>query len=151
MAANKKPRKAYKPKRVVKDLLGYMSKLPADTVRNDILEYHLSLECILTGRGTIKDCDLITGALNACAVLCLQHDWPEYYELAVKGQQAQTSMNNRVRAGKSILYTGPEMAAVKDALALYQIQAPLMTPMDMVNASVLVGQQLVRRNFAKPL
>lgn len=149
MAANKKPRKAYKPKPITKDPLSYMARLPASVARNDVTEYHLSLECILTGRGTIRDCDLITGALNACAVLCLQHDWMEHYETAVKGQQAQTAMNNRVRQGKAIGYTGPEMNAVKNALIIYQEQIPLMTPRDMANAARLVGQQLVKRNFTK--
>ena len=151
MATNKKPRKAYKPKRKVENLLGYMAKLDPNVVQDDLIEYQMSLGAILRGEGTIRDSDMVTGALNACAVLCLQHDWPEHYDMAVLGQRAQQSMTDRVRAGKKILYTGPEMQAVKDALALYEAQVPLMTPKDMANASVLVGQQLVKRNFTKPL
>lgn len=149
MAANKKPRKAYKQKPKVKNLLGYMARLEPSAARNDVTECHISLDCIITGNGTIKDCDIVTGALNMCAVLCLQHDWMEHYETALAGQRAQTSMNNRVREGKSILYTGPEMNAVKNALIVYQEQIPLMTPKDMVNGARLVGQQLVKRNFTK--
>lgn len=151
MATNKKPRKAYKPKRKVGNLLGYMAKIDPNVVTDDMLEYRLALESILKGHGTIRDSDMVTGALNACAVLCLQHDWPEYYDIAVLGQQAQTAMTNRVRAGKAILYTGLEMQAVKDAIALYEAQVPLMTPKDMANAATLVGQQLVKRNFTKSL
>lgn len=151
MATNKKPRKAYKPKRKVENLLGYMAKLDPNVVQDDLIEYQMSLGAILRGEGTIRDSDMVTGALNACAVLCLQHNWLEHYDMAVLGQRAQQSMTDRVRAGKKILYTGPEMQAVKDALALYEAQVPLMTPKDMANASVLVGQQLVKRNFTKPL
>lgn len=151
MATNKKPRKAYKPKRKVGNLLGYMAKINPNVVTDDMLEYRLALESILKGNGTIRDSDMVTGALNACAVLCLQHNWPEYYDIAVLGQRAQTAMTNRVRAGKAILYTGPEMQAVKDAIALYEAQVPLMTPKDMANAATLVGQQLVKRNFTKPM
>lgn len=151
MAKNKKPRKAYKPKRKVGNLLGYMAKLDPKVVTEDLIEYEMSLGAILRGEGTIRDSDMVTGALNACAVLCLQHGWTQHYETAVLGQRAQTSMTNRFREGKRILYTGPEMQAVKDALALYEAQVPLMTPKDMANAAVLVGQQLIRRNFSRPL
>lgn len=151
MPANKKPRKAYKPKRKVGNLLGYMAKLDPAVVTEDLIEYQMALGAILRGEGTIRDSDMVTGALNACAVLCLQHGWADHYDMAVLGQRAQTSMTNRVRAGKSILYTGPEMQAVKDAIALYEAQVPLMTPKDMANAADLVGQQLVKRNFSKSL
>lgn len=151
MPANKKPRKAYKPKRKVGNLLAYMAKMDPAVVTEDLISYQVSFGSILKGTGTIRDSDMVTGALNACAVLCLQHNWPEHYDMAVKAQQAQTAMTNRVRQGKSILYTGPEMEAVRDALALYEAQVPLMTPKDMANAAVLVGQQLVKRNFTKSL
>ena len=149
MATNKKPRKAYKPKRKVGNLLGYMAKLDPNVVTEDLISYRMALDCILKGPATIRDCDMVTGALNACSVLCLQHDWPEHYDMAVKAQQAQVAMTNRVRAGKAILYTGLEMQAVKNAINLYEQQVPLMTPKDMANAAVLVGQQLVKRNFTK--
>jgi hypothetical protein len=151
MATNKKPRKAYKPKRKVGDLLGYMSKIKPATIDEDLISYQVSLGAILHGTAVIRDADMLTGALNACAVLCLQHKWDDHYATAVLGQRAQQSLNNRVRAGGPICYTGLEMQAVKDALALFEAQMPLLTPKDLTNAAVLVTQTLVARNFAKPL
>lgn len=145
MATNKKPRKAYKPKRKVGNLLGYMAKLDPAVVEEDLISYEIAFGSILRGEGTIRDSDMITGAMNACAVLCLQHNWLEHYDTAVAGQNAQRAMTDRVRAGKQVLYTGPEMQQIKDALALYEQQVPLMTPKDMANAATLVGQTLVKR------
>lgn len=149
MAGNKKPRKAYKPKRKVGNLLGYMAKIDPAVVIEDLISYQQALGSIIKGHGTIRDSDMITGAVNACAVLCLQHDWEEHYGMAVKGQQAQKTMTDRVRAGKAILYTGLEMEAIRDSLALYEAQVPLMTPRDMANAAQLVGQTLVKRKLIK--
>ena len=151
MATNKKPRKAYKPKRKINDLLGYMAKLPSSRVLDDLIEFRVALESILKGTGTIRDCDMVTGALNGAAVLCLQHNWMEHYDTAVKGQSAQASMVNRVRSGGKILYTGLEMTAVKDGMDIFQAQLPLMTPKDMGIAARLVSQQLVKRKFIKPM
>lgn len=144
MATNKKPRKAYKPKRKVENILSYMAKLDSRVVIEDLISYEMALMSIVRGEGTIRDSDMITGAMNACAVLCLQHGWMEHYPTAVAGQNAQFEMTNRVRAGKKVLYTGPEMKAVQLALELYEQQVPLMTPKDMANAAILVGQTLVK-------
>jgi hypothetical protein len=147
MATNKKPRKAYKPKRKVGNLLGYMAKLEPAVVDEDLISYRMSLDALIKGYGTIRDSDMITGALNACAILCLKHDGlREHYPVAVAGQDAQREMTDRVKMyNKRILYTGPEMEAVKVALDLYEQQVPLMTPRDMVNAATLVTQTLVKR------
>lgn len=144
MPSNKKPRKAYRPKRKIGDILAYMSKSDPKVVLDDIVQYQLSLQHLLEGRGTIYHSDMVTGALNACAVLCLQHNWMEYYDIALRGQDAHKAMTDRVRAGKSMLYTGPEMTAVKEAMELYKEQLPLMTPKDMTNCAMLVTQTLVK-------
>lgn len=144
MATNKKPRKAYKPKRKVKNLLGYMARLDSSVATEDLISYRMALASILQGTGTIRDSDMITGAVNACAVLCLQHGWMEHYPTAIAGQDVQRAMTDRVRAGKKVLYTGPEIVVIRLALELYEEQVPLMTPKDMANASVLVGQTLVK-------
>jgi len=144
MPANKKPRKAYRPKRKVGNILAYMAKTDPKVVLEDIVQYQISLEHILSGNGTIYHSDMVTGALNACCVLCLQHDWMEYYPIALAGQRAQKEMTDRVRAGKTMLYTGPEMTAVKDAMELYKEQLQLMTPKDMTNCAMLVSQTLVK-------
>lgn len=151
MATNKKPRKAYKPKRVIGNLLAFMAKIPEDVVREDAICYELALGAMLKGVATVADCNMLSNALNAAAVLCLQHNWPAHYDVAVMGQRAHQTMITRVRAGKSMLYTGVEMQAVKDALTLYELQMPLMTPRDVANASKLVNQQLVKRNFTKSI
>lgn len=147
MATNKKPRKAYKPKRKVGNLLGYMTRIDPAVVTEDLISYEMALGAIIKGYGTIQDCDMVTGALNACAILCLKHGWLEHYPTAVAGQAAQIAMTDRVKNdGKRIIYTGPEMQAVKEALALYEQQVPLMTPRDMANAAALISQKLVKRN-----
>lgn len=151
MANNKKPRKAYKPKAVATNPLAYMSRMKPERVQTDLIEFRSALESILKGIATIRDCDTVTAALNGAAVLCLQHGWMEYYDTAVKGQSAQTSMTNRVKAGGKILYTGLEMTAVKEAMDVFEAQLPLMTPMEMNSAAHLVSQQLVARNFTKSL
>lgn len=151
MATNKKPRKAYKPKRIAKDPLAYMAKRDSGDVATDLISYQLAYGAIVKGHGTICDADVVTAALNACAVLCLQHGWMDYYDTAVLGQRAQQTMNTRVREGKKVLYTGVEIQAVREALAIWEAQAPLLTPKDLACAADLVGQNLVKRNFSKPL
>lgn len=151
MATNKKPRKAYKPKRIAKDPLAYMSRRSAADVEQDLISYQMSFGSILKGTGSIHDADVVTAALNACAVLCLQHGWMDYYQTAVLAQRAQQTMNNRVREGKKVLYTGTELQAVREALTIWEAQAPLLTPKDLASAADLVGQNLVKRNFSKPL
>jgi len=151
MASNKKPRKAYKPKRIAQNPLAYMARRTTADVEQDLISYQISFGAILGGNGTIHDADVVTAALNACAVLCLQHNWMEYYQTAVLAQRAQQTMNNRVREGKKVLYTGVEIQAVREALAIWEAQAHLLTPKDLAAAADLVGQNLVKRNFSKPL
>lgn len=150
MANNKKPRKAYKPRRKVTNLIGYMSALSPGETSELLVSYQMSLGAILQGTGTVQDCNMLTEAINTCAVLCLQHDWPEHYDTAVKGQQAQAAMNNRVREGKPAVYTGLEMAAVRDAIQIYDVQILLMTPRNIANALKVVKHELVKQNFTKP-
>jgi hypothetical protein len=151
MASNKKPRKAYKPKRTAKDPLAYMAKKDPADVEEELIAYQVAFGSILKGHGSVCDVDTVTAALNGCAVLCLQHDWMEYYDKAVLGQRAQQTMIERLKLGKRAVYTGPEMQAVREALEIWEAQLPIMTPRDMASAATLVGQQLVRRNFTKPL
>lgn len=151
MAKNKKPSKAYRPKRKAKDPLAYMAKKDPSNVEEELIAYQVAFGSILKGHASVFDVDTVTAALNGCAVLCLQHDWLEYYDKAVLGQRAQQTMIERLKLGKRAVYTGLEMQAVREALEIWEAQLPLMTPKDMASAADLVGQQLVKRNFTRPL
>jgi hypothetical protein len=119
-------------------------------VVEDLTAYQLALGAIFRGEGTIADSDMITNAVNACAAICIQHDWFEHLYTATNGQNAQKAMTDRMRKGIRMLYTGLEMQAIKDALALYETQVPLMTPKDMTRAANLVNKVLIDQRFIKP-
>ena len=147
MAGNKKPRKAYKPKRVAKDPIAFLSVCkPADVVV-DKLYYRAALDHILTGKGVIKDYDAMAACVNISAALSAMHFGDEQYETSFAAQRAHSALGERVRAGKPIIYRGLEIGAMKKGMELYESQADLMTQRDMVNASLLINEILVDQKF----
>lgn len=149
MAQNKKPRKAYKPKRIVKNPIGYMSKMTESEKNRDQIYYRLALSNLQKGQGTFEDCNTLTFCLNCCASLCLQHFGGEGYEMVAKCQSIQNTVNNRAKAQLPAVYTTEEFVSVRNCLDYYDSQVDIMSPKDMLAAKDLVEHTLSHKKFVK--
>ena len=133
MAKNKKPKK-YTPRHVIRDPLGYFSKIPEGHKINILTRNHLSLEHMLKGEGDVTDWDEITAALNMGVVLDAQVYEGVYNNEFVLASNHHAECGLRLREDKRFVYTGPEMTAVREALEIHDVQMEKATTYEIDNA-----------------
>lgn len=133
MAANKKPRKAYRPKPVRIDPVGYVltGLKPLDQVGDELitlrLKNHGALAAMTQGRATNEDFNMLISALNVTEALMLQDMGTPWLPQLKAGQEALKAVGARYKQIKRFVLRGEEMAALNLAMEVHDAQLEICT------------------------
>ena len=128
MAANKKPRKAYKPKGVILDTVNWVCGgfKPLSSVADENvklrLRNHLALEAIAKGQATSVDLGTLIAASNMTMALKRVGFGDEHHAIARAGADAIEALRN----GNRLVCTGPELTAIKRMIELHDAQLDIV-------------------------
>lgn len=141
MPANKRPRKHYRPKNVLRDPVSWVRKgfmQLTDYGHHAVnlkIRAHDSLNNICSGKGRFEDVDSLVNALNISDALATGGEiGSEYVPVIRAGQDALFTMASRGKASDRFLFTGPEITAVQLALEVHDAQLDVCTVDDLETA-----------------
>lgn len=145
MAANKKPRRAYRPRVIhAMDALRPLARahvvqqiaqpLADDQTRDLGLQYHSALEAIRTGTATWADCDTLANAANIALVLSERGIGGEYLSDVHAAQEAIVRMVLRGNDTGRFVLDGPGLQAVSTLVELHDAQLEACTRADAMHA-----------------
>lgn len=143
-------RSSYRPRPVIKDPLGYLAKLSPQHRDAINLRNHISLEKILKGDGDGKDWDEITAALNIGVILDVQVYGGEHNALFVTASNCHATCGERSGRLGRILYSGPELTAVRLALEIHDEQMAQATTIE-IDRAVREAQRLLKAGHINPV
>lgn len=124
MAANKKPRKAYRPRGVILDTVNWVCggfKPLASVADQDVTlrtRNHLALEALTKGHATAADMGNLIAISNMTMALKRGGFGDEYHDVARAGADAIEAL----RDSKRFVCTGPELTAIKRMVELHDAQ-----------------------------
>lgn len=149
MAANKRPRKQYRPRPVnpsaIVDAFAAHLPMATDKQQDVSLVAHQSLTALTSGKGTEFDSDALAVAMNLSMLLTEIGVGREYQAVAIAGQEAVARCKARAeRSGKWGL-DGPGIAAIEHALELHDQQVEIAT-----QAQMSAALREMRRRAANP-
>lgn len=157
MPANQKPRKKYRPKPVFADPVRYVLNgfRGLTTVGDEVIKHKIraydALNHLRTGAGVFADLDRLADALNVADALSLGGEiGQEYADQIRAGQDALFGMAERSLTSGRFLFTGPELMAVNEAMAVYSAQMDVVTVSDFQTALVCVAS-LTRQGKCRKL
>lgn len=133
MAANKKPRKAYRPKPVRIDPVGYVltGLKPVGEVGDELvtlrIKNHGALAALTQGRATSLDFNMLISALNVTEALMMQELGAEYSPALKAGQEALTAIGQRCRTLGRFVLRAEEMTALNLAMEVHDAQLEICT------------------------
>ena len=81
-----------------------------------------AIEAFAKGRATSDDWRAIADLLNLCETLALDGIGPEALEPCTQAQEALGHAHTRHKSGKPLLFTGPELQAVRDSYEFHDLQ-----------------------------
>ena len=129
MAANKKPRKKYRPKPICSPcaLVSYNnSKLREDEYTKVLLAMHSSMHSFTHGTATSQDWTNLAEVLNLAVVLDEQVWNSSYHEALDLGSKSHYEAGCRYMRTNKMGYTGPELQAMNYALEIHEEQVRQM-------------------------
>ena len=128
MAANKKPRKAYRPRGVILDTVNWVCGgfKPLVSIKDEDVKLrmknHQALEAIATGKATSHDLGILIAASNMTMALKRGGFGDEYHSIARAGADAIEALRN----SKRLVCTGPELTAIKRMIELHDAQLDIV-------------------------
>ena len=81
-----------------------------------------AIEAFAKGHATREDWRALADMLNLCETLGRDGIGPEALEPCTQAQEALGHAHARHKAGKPLLFTGPELQAVRDSFAYHDLQ-----------------------------
>lgn len=151
MSANKKPRKKYKPKGVIRDPVNFVvagSRPASEEIQLDTkILYHSAMTQMVQGNGKKDDWQTLANAMNVGLILCEMGYGQEFVPDLVKAQGAMVLVKQRFRATGKMGLRGEEMQAINVALDLHDQQLALTPIRDIERAVLCVDRELRRGNF----
>lgn len=148
MAANKKPRKAYRPKPVRVDPVGYVltGMLPLEKVGSELIRLRLvnhgALAALTQGRATNEDFNLLISALNVTEALMMQELGAEYSPELKAGQDALRAIGERFKKIKRFVLRAEEMSALNLAMDVHDAQLEICT-VSQIERAILTVRRVV--------
>ena len=127
MAANKKPRKKYRPKYTT-DPIRHMSRLSRHEQLSVLITAHDSLLRITRGNGVLEDWRVVAGSLNMAVSLDRLVFHSAHAELLRESILAHARCGVRGRNLGKFGYSGEDLKTVNAAMAIHDAQMELATP-----------------------
>lgn len=139
MPANKKPRKAYRPKPKLNTLVVVGENIrPVASHTDYLLDLRLknssAMAALLAGRASKKDMDLIIAMSNITYALQQLGFGKEHDGVATQGRIAIISIAYRAAKVGRFVPTGPEIRALNELMELHDAQMEAITVKDMDRA-----------------
>ena len=126
MPKTKKPRKAYRPRPVIANPVGYviegMTRISTEEVIRMLATNHDAMVRLTKGQGSVDDWRVVTGALNMAAVLDEQVYDCAYQDELSEALRAHGRCGVRRWNGGNFGYTGPDLQRVNFALSVHDEQ-----------------------------
>lgn len=155
MASNKKPRKAYRPRKVLVDPVSYVltGMKPLTWAKDELVTLritnHGAFAALTQGRATRQDFELMVAALNMTEALMLQRLGDEYSNDMRAGQDALEAIAGRsVSLGGRFVVKAEEMKALNEAMVVHDAQLDVCTIAQLERAIDTV-QQTIRQGRVK--
>jgi len=149
MANNKKPRKAYRPKPVRIDPVGYVltGMMPLDQVGDELItlrvKNHGALAALTQGRATNDDFNMLISALNVTEALMMQELGAEYSPELQAGQAALKEIGQRRKALGRFVLRAEEMTALNLAMDVHDAQLEICTVAQIERAILTVRKTVL--------
>ena len=149
MAANKKPRKAYRPKPVRIDPVGYVltGMMPLDQVGDELItlrvKNHAALAALTQGRATNDDFNMLISALNVTEALMQQELGAEYSADLAAGQAALKEIGRRRKEIGRFVLRAEEMQALNLAMDVHDAQLEICTVAQIERAIMTVRKTVL--------
>lgn len=144
MAANKKPRKAYRPKPVRIDPVGYVltGLKPVGEVGDELvmlrIKNHGALAALTQGKASNEEFNMLISALNVTEALMLQDMGARWMPYLKAGQEALKAVGARYKQIKRFVLRGEEMAALNLAMEVHDAQLEICTVAQIERAIMMV-------------
>lgn len=125
MGATKKPRKAYRPKPVFQDPLGYVleSSKPLVDHEDYVVKWstknHLAFATLMQGQAVKDDLDTLTAARNIVEAMMVTLKGRDADGTLKRSQSALKAICARSSEGKGTAMKADEMQAMRDLLGLH--------------------------------
>lgn len=136
MSRSAKPRKAYKPKHTMTNVLGAFAGMTSTTHADHLQKMkiwtHGALANFAQGNGARKDWDRLVDAMNLAIVLSERGVGPEFQPHFVDAREAL--LETAVRAAKNsdrFLFRGDELKAMNEAIDCYDAQLENVRAIDL--------------------
>lgn len=153
MPRSTKPRKTYRPKRLIHNpvewVVSGLKPASVDAQTKLKLGYHWSMANLTKGDGTTHDWQTVSDALNVALVLCEMDYGKEYLPELDTAMFSMLDLRDRYRATGRMLFKGTEMQAVNLGLELHDEQIALAPIATMEKALQEVERRLTKGNFLK--
>ena len=140
MPANKKPRKAYKPRERKNPLIVVADNIrPVASHTSYLLDLRIknssAMAALLGGHATKKDMDLIIAMSNIVYALMECGGFGKGYEdVSLQGRIAIISIAHRATKVGRFVPTGPEIKSLNDLMELHDAQMDVITVKDLDRA-----------------
>ena len=156
MPANKKPRKAYRPKHILADPVGFVTERITPITRHDsyLLDLQLknsgAMAALMQGRASKRDMDILIAMSNIVEALQQQGFGKDYGEVAVSGREAIMKIVWRAVDKLKFIPTGPEIKALNELMELHDAQMEVITVQNLEDA-IAFAKKLIREKHAAML
>lgn len=146
MPANKKPRKAYRPKPKLNTLIVVGENIrPVASHTSYLLDLRVknssAMAALLAGNATRRDMDMIIAMSNIVYALQQLGFGKEYEEVATQGRMAIIGIAHRATRVGRFVPTGPEIKALNELMELHDAQMDVITVKDMDRAIEFATRQ----------
>lgn len=151
MASNKKPKKKYKPKGVIRDPIAFVIKgvKPAepDAQLRAKIHLHQSMMSLTRGEGGKYEWQEVANSINVALALCEMGYGKEFVPDLVKAQGAMAMLRDRGKTTGRFVFKAEEMQAVNVGIDIHDQQIELAPIADFERAIRAVDLALMKGNF----
>jgi hypothetical protein len=148
MAANKKPRKPYKPKRNLVNPVGFVLEgiAPVRSHTNVLLSLkirnHAAMSALTKGQAVHKDIDELIAMVNMTEALYRLGFGTEYKDVVQDGLRGLRAVGSRGAESGRFILKAAEMHALNEVMELHDAQMDVISVNDMDKAINLVQKEL---------
>lgn len=151
MGNTKKPRKKYRPGRVLRDPVGYVLegmtavRLHGEYLVDLRIANSAAMAALLQGKARKPDIDKLIAMCNITETLLVMGFGSEYADALEQGSEALAAIVNRSLKHGKFTPTGPEIISLNILMELHDAQMDVITLNDMEKAIDLAKRRIDRR------
>jgi len=148
MGNTKKPRKQYRPKKVLVNPVGYVLESLMPIRNHDFplvdlkIKNHLAMTMLMQGKAKKAEMDILIAMSNVTEALWEMGFGKEYQNVCIDGRYALLSIVNRATTHGRFTPTGPEITMLNTLMELHDAQMEVINVKDMERALELVRNRL---------